>query len=201
MSRKHLRSSRRNSRCSRKRGNIHRDTRTPGHSRRALLPLARRGGAGVDPECWRGRYRFFGKHRQVGGTRMDGAHLGWVRSQRRDRGSGRAGPGDIAEPPRQEQHIRGVTGTPGHTCRALVLLASAHEHLDAQSPPGTGWDDREGQGTFLHPHNPKSWSLEGGALQPLSSCWRQLPASEGTFQKVLTGTGGQFQVMEEPTRR
>lgn len=107
----------------------------------------------------------------------------------------------LLSPPGRSSTSVGLTGTPGHTCRALVLLASAHEHLDAQSPPGTGWDDREGHGTFLHPHNPKSWSLEGGALQPLSSCWRQLPANEGTFQKVLTGTGGQFQVMEEPTRR
>lgn len=68
-------------------------------------------------------------------------------------------------------------------------LALAHGHLDARSPSGTGRDARQGQGTFLHPHIPKSWSLEG-RLQPLNSSWTELPASEGTFQKVPTGTGG-----------
>lgn len=61
----------------------------------------------VDPECWNGRNRFFGKHSQVGVTWMDGAHLGWARNQQSSgiRSTGRAGPGDIAETSIQEQHI------------------------------------------------------------------------------------------------
>lgn len=63
MSRKHLRSSRRSSRCSGKWGNIHRDPRTAGHTcRQGSAPL------GTAGSCWDGSQvlEFFGKHRQVG---------------------------------------------------------------------------------------------------------------------------------------
>lgn len=128
----------------------------------------------MDPERWHSGHGSFGQ------LTWDGRGAkGGIRDQ--------AGPGDIAEPLGEEQgqgqHILGLQGhlgTPG----------PAAEPLDAQSPPGTGWDDRQGQGTSLHPHIPNSWSLDGGRLQPLNSCRRELPASEGTFQKVLTGMGG-----------
>lgn len=131
---------------------------------------------------------------QAGGT--DGAHLGRVRSQRRDEGSGRAGPGDIAEPPgqQQEQHSRGITGTPGCTWRWPTGTWMHGAHRERAGMPGR---DRGHSCTPTFP-NPGPWRGGSNPSTAPGQSSQQVKEHSRRFQQVQVG---QFQVMEEPTRR